>query len=87
MQSQLLFKGSGFFLVAPDNKGSISHSIVSVSQSAASEAKSDAVSNTTDAQPTDDSAEKSKDAAVQCWRVVYVLADDDLTALARRGLW
>jgi len=98
LQGQLLFRGSGFFIIAPPTPVQSKHN----SQLASSSSKEEEQSQQQQQQSVLDSwthlalqhgdeqsiaAADGKAGSQPCWRVIYVLADEDPPELARQGLW
>lgn len=92
LQGQLLFRGSGFFIVAPpasstQGESALTGSTSEQEQQQQQEVKFDSSThlawlNTASAVAADSTASTEP-----LWQVVYVLADEDLPELARQGLW
>ena len=98
LQGQLLFRGSGFFIVAPSASstqgdpaltGSTSEPEQQQQQQQQQQQEGIFDSSTHLARPNKAStvAADSTASTEPLWQVVYVLADEDLPELARQGLW
>lgn len=93
LQGQLLFRGSGFFIVAPPKAADHTQDTHSYpSTNGKSGVPQLAPDNSNQLALSDHDARNSVFVDSQsdvepCWHVVYVLADADLPELARQGLW
>jgi hypothetical protein len=100
LQGQLLFRGSGFFIVAPPAPVQSKHNSQAPASSPSEEEEQsqqqqqqqlvlDSRTNLAlqhgDEQST--AAADGKAGSQPCWTVIYVLADEDPPELARQGLW
>ena len=96
LQGQLLFKGSGFFIVAPvttaQSKSNSSLPPSSASKSAEPQHQQSFLDSSAHLSQSNEAKQGTTPADSQAnvepgWQVVYVLADADLPELARQGLW
>lgn len=91
LQGQLLFRGSGFFIVAPPASSTQGHPALTGSTSEQEQQQQQVTvdSSTHHARPNKAStvAAETTASTEPSWQVVYVLADEDLPELARQGLW
>ena len=86
LQSQLLFRGSGFFVVALD-KEQVEHPASNAADSGQQTFTATKLGHAQIPEKQALSQTSESQGAEHAWTVVYVLADDDLPELARQGLW
>ncbi|DBA80202.1 TPA: hypothetical protein ACH3X2_007665 [Trebouxia sp. C0005] len=96
LQGQLLFRGSGFFIVAPPAPVQSKHNsqvLASSSSKEEEQSQQQQQQSVLDSwthlalQHRDEQSIAAADGKAGCWRVIHVLADEDPPELARQGLW
>ncbi|DBA82895.1 TPA: hypothetical protein ACH3X1_006687 [Trebouxia sp. C0004] len=91
LQGQLLFRGSGFFIIAPPTPVQSKHNSQTIASSVSKEEEQQqsVLDGGTHVllQHRDEQSTAAGDGKAGSWRVIYVLADEDPPELARQALW